>query len=244
MTSRDFTSFGGRSIACLKKFVHCLEDPGRLLPSCRVRLARSDLVAGFHDCARSRPVQEGITLDDEVDAFLGFSLGPAGKGPERRGDHRRDGEGEYKDNEGRGNQFLVPTGPSKSAFHHTGTTGQNGLVVDEPPQIGGKLLGGRVPALGLLVHRFQKDRLEVRGIVGSSVRGATGSSWAIWRKQLLAVTAVEYWLFREQFAERRSQRVDIGARVMDDPVAQHQLGGHVPQRSEHIARASQPWLIL
>ena len=23
MTSRDFTSFGGRSIACLKKFVHC-----------------------------------------------------------------------------------------------------------------------------------------------------------------------------------------------------------------------------
>ncbi len=189
-------------------------------------------------------MQEGITLDDEVDAFLGFSLGPAGKGPERRGDHRRDGEGEYKDNEGRGNQFLVPTGPSKSAFHHTGTTGQNGLVVDEPPQIGGKLLGGRVPALGLLVHRFQKDRLEV---ARDRRIERTRSDWLFLgnlAQQLLAVTAVEYWLFREQFAERRSQRVDIGARVMDDPVAQHQLGGHVPQRSEHIARASQPWLIL
>ena len=97
---------------------------------------------------------------------------------------------------------------------------------------------------GLLVHRFQKDRLEV---ARDRRIERTRSDWLFLgnlAQQLLAVTAVEYWLFREQFAERRSQRVDIGARVMDDPVAQHQLGGHVPQRSEHIARASQPWLIL
>ena len=164
-----------RQIDCLLEEIRpLLEDLGRLLPSCRV-LARSDLVAGFRDCARSRPVEEGITLDDEVDAFLGFSLGLCGQGSVCAVPRSRAvlmAEARPGDRGGRGNQFLVPTGPSKRAFHHTGTTGQNGLVVHEPPQIGGKLLGGRVPARGCLFIAFRTIALRGRGSSAQRERSA------------------------------------------------------------------------
>ena len=58
-------------------------------------------------------------------------------------------------------EISVPPGPPEGALEGAGPAGQDRLVVQEPPQVGGQLLGRRVAARRVLGDRLQDDRFQV-----------------------------------------------------------------------------------
>ena len=80
-----------------------------------------------------------------------------------------------------------------------------------------QLAGGRVAPVGVLLHRLERDRLQVERdprVEATRWARVLGQDAA---EDLLAIVAGERSPLRQHLVEHRAQRVDVGAMVQLDP---------------------------
>ena len=141
------------------------------------------------------------------------------------------------DRGGGGHELPVPAGPPQGPLDHAGPAGQDRLVGQEPPQVGGQLLGRRVAMGQVLGHRLQDDRLQVAGDRRVEPARRDRLVQRDLAEQLLVVAAVEGGPQRQQLVEGHAQGVDVGPLIDDPAPGQGLLGAHVAERPDHVAGA-------
>ena len=133
----------------------------------------------------------------------------------------------------------LPSHPLRTPVGQAGTAGEDGPVVEEPAEIGGKL-GGRGVTVGRgLRHRLQDDRLEVdrdRRVELPRRRGLVLGDLA---EDFESIVAGERGTQSEQLVDRHAQRVDVRSAIERGPPSQRLLGAHVPGRAQGIAGVGQ-----
>ena len=71
-------------------------------------------------------------------------------------------------------QGLVPHGPLHGLLEDRGTASPNGLVLPEPLQVVGQILGAGIAIDGVFLHRFEDDGLQVVGYESIVFSGRLG----------------------------------------------------------------------
>ena len=149
-----------------------------------------------------------------------------------RGDDQDSGDHGPEDRDCR-----VTPGPAGVASRSRCRARQDRLVVEEPAQVLGHLVGRLVAALRILVDRLEDDGFEVcAGFACRCRRGPDRVLRLDLLDQLQAVGSVEGRLEREQLVERQAKAVDVGPGIA---FAAKPLGGDVAKRAEDVAGLSQ-----
>ena len=140
---------------------------------------------------------------------------------------------------GRKHDRSAPSRPLDHSFQRRGTMRQNGLVVEKPIQIVGKLQGGCVPVHRFLGHALEDDCLQI----SRNERVEPAGRARVFARDLvherLDIVRLESWPERQHFVERDAQGVDVSPVVDDAPPRERLLGAHVPNRAQQIARDRQ-----
>ena len=136
-------------------------------------------------------------------------------------------------------QRLVPTRPALDPLSQGRRPGADGPIRQKALQVVGQDLGAGITVPRRLGHRLEDDRLQVDGDAGHE---------PAWRRRLIlgnlpqqgaSIGARERRRQREQFVERQTKRINVGAVIDQHRFAQGLLGAHVAERADHVAGGRQ-----
>ena len=115
--------------------------------------------------------------------------------------------------------------------------GQDGLVVEEPPQVLAHRLGRGIPLLRVLLDRLQEDRLQVARNASVERPGLRRLLGLDPLDQLQPVGRTERGAQCHELVQGQTEGVDVGAGV---PLPAEPLGGHVAESPEDVTALGQP----
>ena len=134
----------------------------------------------------------------------------------------------------------VPPRPGPQPLGGRRPTGQDRPAVEEPLQVVGHFLRRRVAVGRILAECLQDDGLQLRGGRTVPADGRGGIVVGDLPDQGVAVAPLEGGPERQQFVERRPERIDVAA-VIDDPApGEDLLGAGVAQRAEQLPGDREP----